>query len=107
MSNKIKIPTYNDEIVWCTTPLMKDQYIWVESGNHPFNCWLKINDLVRYSTIVKYEFLSHDGTKKYEVFTEDLIEIMRHMQNGEIAGSFEYVKHGPQYGIRLVHPATN
>lgn len=103
----MKIPTLNNEVVWGVVQKNIDLYEWVENDNHPFNVWLTVKGIVKYSNnILKYTFESHDGTKYYEVFPEDIVDLMKHMDSGKVAGSFVYVNKGLQYGIKMVHPAT-
>ena len=102
-TNKIPIDK-NGNVVWFPNYLHKDEYTYIE--NHHFNGWLTPIRYIKYGNQLKYEFESHDGSKTYEVFPEDAFEFMKHMNNGKIAGMFEYTCRGGYYGIKLVHAAT-
>ena len=98
------VPTLNDEVIWETNDV--DEYHWIE--NHTFNGWLTLDSqlILDNPYQVKYAFTSHDGTKRYEIFAEDLFDIMKHMYDGKIAGVFEFVRRKNRYGIKLIHPST-
>ena len=95
----MKIPTLDNEIIWNPQPNV--EYEWIE--NHTFNGWLTFMYMQKANNKIKYVFSSHDGTKKYQMFPEDLEPMINHIDRGKVAGSFEFVKRGKSYGIRLVH----
>ena len=94
----------NNNIIWDCKNVKVDNYMFLQT-NH-FNAVLCLKEKVKHNNKLKYVFENNDKTKQYEVFCEDLEDIIRHIENGKIAGTFEYVKHGQQYGIRLMHPST-
>ena len=108
MTNKFKvnkIPLDKDEnVVWFPEYWHKDEYTWVD--NKHFNAWLTPIETIKHGKQLKFVFETHDKTKKYEMFPEDILDIMKHMDNGTIAGTFEYICRGGYYGIKLIHSAT-
>ena len=98
MQSNLKIPTLDNKVVW--EPKLGVSYDWID--NHTFNGWLTFLYMKSDNGKLKYIFETHDGSIKYEVFPEDLEPMINHIDKGKIAGSFEYVKQGKKYGIKLV-----
>ena len=89
-------------IVWC--PQKGVSYDTIETRQ--FNGWMDICGHVMHGNTLKYILETHDKSKKYEVFCIDLELMMLHMDKGKVAGMFDFVKRGNQYGIQLVHAST-
>ena len=97
-----KVPLDKDgNVVWYPDYLKKKEYMYVD--NVHFNGWLDFAGHIMRGKQLKYVFTTHDKTKEYEVFPEDLDDKLKHMAGGRIAGTFEYVCHGGYYGIKLIH----
>ena len=100
-----KVPICKDgEVAWFPSYLHKDDYEWIE--NKHFNAWLSPKETIKHGRQLKFVFESHDKTKQYEMFPEDALEVMKHMNNGAIAGMFEYICRGGYYGIKLIHASS-
>lgn len=100
--NKIPIDQ-NGNVVWSPSRLHKEDYEWID--NHRFNAILYLEGTCRKGNTYKFIFGNLDGSKKYEVFCDDIVYMMEHMDHGVVSGAFEYVHRGGYYGITLVHPA--
>lgn len=100
MIQKGKVPfDENGNAVW--DPVYGKEYEWRE--NTHFNAYLEFVGHIKHASSFKFLFENHDKTRKYEVFTIDLEDFIRHSQNGKIAGTFKYICRGGYYGIKLVH----
>lgn len=94
-----KIPIdVNGKIVW--NPKYGTAVDYIE--NCSFNAWLTFKYADYSGGKPKFMFESHDGTKQYEVFADDLEPMINYIEHGKIAGSFEYTRHGTHYGIKLI-----
>lgn len=100
--NNLYVPTIDDQIVWEVNDT--DLYHWVEK--HTVNLILEIDSLLKLTNPdeIKYVFKSNGGNR-FEVFAEDMLEIIKHLDHGVIAGTFVFVKHENRYGIKLFHPS--
>lgn len=74
---------------------------WVP--NVPFGCILTYKEYTRGRSAVNFIFVGPRG-ETYPMFIKDFEQLVlrKHIVNGKVAGMWEFVKRGANYGIRLV-----
>lgn len=74
---------------------------WVP--NTTFKDTLTIDTMARGRSAAYFIFERKNGSSVV-VFLRDAIDMMKHMQNGKVTGTFTFCKRGQNYGCKLVDP---
>ena len=102
--NEIMIPHDNEgKIMWSRKEIKSTENVDWKPIHQTFTGNMMFNGM---SSRFKYVFRGQNGFK-YEVFAKDFLEMIPHLHDGKIAGSFMYVKRAGSYGIKLIHPTFN
>ncbi|KZM72183.1 hypothetical protein [Nocardia terpenica] len=72
--------------------------------NTPFTATLRVFDLTRGRSSIKYLFTDDSTGRQWEMFATDMLELLtsRTIDRGQIHGRWQVVKRGANYGLAAV-----